>query len=162
MSSGMVAPLCHPRHQWWRPLRQYVIGMPFHHSVHHDDAGGRGQAEAPEAHLENVDNKVPSTPTTIHRKDYRPTPYQVDQVDLTFQLLEDATIVQSRLQMRPTHNGGGGPAPIVFNGLPHDPLFGIVSWLSLDLCLAIRNISKTSLTGPSLPRPQGPGCINGG
>ncbi|KAK9844450.1 hypothetical protein WJX74_002663 [Apatococcus lobatus] len=83
------------------------------------------QADAPEAQIDNIDVKVPSTPTTIYRKDYKPTPYQVDQVDLTFQLHEDATVVMSRLQMRPTTNGSGGPAPIVFNGRDDMKLWSI-------------------------------------
>ena len=74
------------------------------------------QVDAPDAHMENIDVKVPSAPTTIYRKDYNPTPYQVDQVNLTFQLHEDAAVVTSCLKMRPVHNGGGGPQPIVFNG----------------------------------------------
>ncbi len=86
--------------------------------------------------MENIDAKVPSAPTTIYRKDYKPTPYQVDQVDLTFQLNEDATVVTSQLKMRPTHNGSGGPQPIVFNGT-FAPFRPYTPWLPIPtLCLS--------------------------
>ena len=41
------------------------------------------------------------TPKTIRLKDYRPTPYLIDMVDLTFRLKPQATRVVSKMQMRP-------------------------------------------------------------
>jgi len=41
------------------------------------------------------------TPKTIRLKDYLPTPYLIDTVDLTFRLKPQATRVVSKMQMRP-------------------------------------------------------------
>ncbi len=36
-----------------------------------------------------------STPVIIHREDYRPSPYRIESVELTFQLDEEATVVRA-------------------------------------------------------------------
>ncbi|KAK9814410.1 hypothetical protein WJX72_005522 [[Myrmecia] bisecta] len=66
-------------------------------------------------------------PKTIYRRDYTPTPYLVDQVNLTFLLGEDVTRVQSKMQMRPNPNAptnGANPA-VLLNGSKDTKLVGV-------------------------------------
>ena len=51
-------------------------------------------------------------PTTYYRKDYRPSDYQIDTTELTFELFDDHTIVTCALSMRQLNQ-----APLVLNGL---------------------------------------------
>ncbi len=52
----------------------------------------------------------------IHLKDYTPPAYLVDTVDLRFDLDEEVTLVQSRLQLRRNPDHSGEPAPLVLDG----------------------------------------------
>jgi aminopeptidase N len=52
----------------------------------------------------------------INLKDYTPPPYLVDTVDLRFDLDEEVTLVQSRMQVRRNPDHSGGPAPLVLDG----------------------------------------------
>lgn len=54
-------------------------------------------------------------PTAIYRKDYKPTPYLVDTVSLSFDLNEDITTVTTLFKMVPNYESGAPPA-INFNG----------------------------------------------
>jgi aminopeptidase N len=54
-------------------------------------------------------------PETIYLKDYKPFPYLIDQVDLTFRLDETATHVQSRIAFRP--NPAAEPGDLVLDGV---------------------------------------------
>lgn len=70
-----------------------------------------GVAE-PEQNAEPADVLVPQA---VFRKDYKPTPYLVDQVHLTFQLGEDNTKVLSELSFRPNYSGDS-PPELFLNG----------------------------------------------
>lgn len=62
---------------------------------------------------------VDVTPKTIYLKDYTPAPYQVEHVNLTFQLLENETIVRSEVRYlkNPSVNDQGLNAnKLVLNG----------------------------------------------
>ena len=58
-------------------------------------------------------------PQPIYRKDYKPTPYLIDQVHLTFRLGDgdDATRVLSELSFKPNHSSSS-PPHLVLNGAP--------------------------------------------
>ena len=56
----------------------------------------------------------PSTPKAILRTDYRPTPYLVTNVHLTF-LLGDTTRVKSKLSFVPNHEGS--PPALTLDGM---------------------------------------------
>jgi aminopeptidase N len=49
-------------------------------------------------------------PKPIFRKDYKPTPYLVDTVDLTFKLGEEVTHVHSKLHLKPNQSEATPPA----------------------------------------------------
>ena len=55
----------------------------------------------------------PSTPKAILRTDYRPTPYLITDVHLTF-LLGDATCVKSKLSCVPNYQGS--PPKLALDG----------------------------------------------
>lgn len=57
----------------------------------------------------------PAEPVTIYRKNYKPTPYLVDQVFLSFDLNEDVTVVTSTMHMVPNY-GNSGPPAMELNG----------------------------------------------
>lgn len=61
---------------------------------------------------------APSAPETKYRKDYTPTPYLIDTVNLDFILNEDVTLVVSKLQLKPNYSGDE-PAPIFLDGKSH-------------------------------------------
>lgn len=69
-----------------------------------------------------VEEKV--APPTIYRKDYAPPPYAVETVHLDFILNEEATVVTSKLSLRPTHNAAA-PPPLLLNGRPDVKLVGV-------------------------------------
>ena len=52
-------------------------------------------------------------PQPIYRRDYRPTPFLVDEVDLAFDLRADETTVTAELKVRRI---GGADAPLVLDG----------------------------------------------
>ncbi|KAK9785425.1 hypothetical protein WJX73_000376 [Symbiochloris irregularis] len=54
-------------------------------------------------------------PQPVYRKDYKPTPYLIDQVHLTFQLGEEHTTVLSDLHFKPNYQGDS-PPEVVLNG----------------------------------------------
>ena len=54
-------------------------------------------------------------PQPVYRKDYKPTPYLIDQVHLTFQLGEESTRVLSELALKPNYDGSA-PPEITLNG----------------------------------------------
>ncbi len=54
-------------------------------------------------------------PQPVYRKDYKPTPYLIDQVHLTFQLGEDSTKVVSELSCTANYKGSS-PPEMVLNG----------------------------------------------
>ncbi len=53
----------------------------------------------------------PETHTTIHRKDYRPPTFQVERIELGFDLDPQATVVAARLHLR-----RDGPGPLLLDG----------------------------------------------
>ncbi len=53
------------------------------------------------------------TPVSVHLADYTPYPFDVEQVDLRFDLDPDATKVRSELKLRRT---GGADAALVLDG----------------------------------------------
>ena len=53
------------------------------------------------------------TPVSVHLSDYKPYPFEVDKVDLRFDLDPDATKVRSELKLRRT---GGAGEPLVLDG----------------------------------------------
>ena len=55
-------------------------------------------------------------PQPVYRKDYKPTPYLVDQVHLTFQLSEESTTVLSELAVKPNY-AGSSPPEMSLNGI---------------------------------------------
>jgi hypothetical protein len=58
------------------------------------------------------ESKAQIQPTAIYRKDYKPTPYLIDQVHLDFNLGEDATRVVSKLHFKPNYQGS--TPPVIF------------------------------------------------
>ncbi|MBL4720079.1 MAG: aminopeptidase N [Alphaproteobacteria bacterium] len=56
-----------------------------------------------------------TAPSEIHLADYKPTPYAIDAIDLSFDLGEEATLVQSRLSVRRRDDADTG-APLVLDG----------------------------------------------
>lgn len=54
-------------------------------------------------------------PAPVFRKDYKPTPYLVDTVSLSFDLNEDVTTVTAQFNMVPNYESDAPPA-IEFNG----------------------------------------------
>ncbi|MDE2446029.1 MAG: aminopeptidase N [Alphaproteobacteria bacterium] len=56
------------------------------------------------------------TPPTIHLKDYKVVPYQIDSVDLEFNMAPHATRVTSRIALRPNPLSKEKSAPLVFDG----------------------------------------------
>ncbi|KAI8463561.1 MAG: putative aminopeptidase, 3 [Monoraphidium minutum] len=81
-----------------------------------------------------------AAPVVIHRKDYTPTPYLVDTVDLAFDLNEDVTTVTSKLAMTPNYKAGP-PPPLVLNGRKDLRL------VSLKIITAIKPQENTDLEG---------------
>ncbi len=71
-----------------------------------------------------------ASPKTIYLKDYRPSDYLIDRVDLAFELGDDSTQVQSRLQMRA--NTGGSGQPLVLMGEQVELLALALDGQSLD------------------------------
>ncbi|WP_207481516.1 aminopeptidase N [Arenibaculum pallidiluteum] len=55
-------------------------------------------------------------PQAIYLKDYRPPAFLIDDVDLRFELGEEATRVRSRLAMRPNPAAQGSAATLVLDG----------------------------------------------
>ncbi|MBN2333181.1 MAG: aminopeptidase N [Deltaproteobacteria bacterium] len=56
-------------------------------------------------------------PKTIHRHDYQPPPFLIDQVELLFDLNEERTVVTSRLAIRRNHTvGSPATKPLVLAG----------------------------------------------
>jgi aminopeptidase N len=53
---------------------------------------------------------------TIHRNDYKPPYYEVDSIELRFELGEETTIVRSRLAVRAGYDRSAGERPLVLNG----------------------------------------------
>ena len=77
---------------------------------------------------------VSGQPQPTYRKDYKPTPYLVDKLNLTFLLDEEATTVRSRLHFVPN------PAA-ASNGAPE---------LSLDGAPFLHRPAKAALCSPEL------------
>lgn len=63
-------------------------------------------------------------PTPVYRKDYKPTPFLVETVYLSFNLNDDVTRVSSKLHMVPNYDGGDVP-DLVFNGRSDVSLVGV-------------------------------------
>ena len=90
----------------------------------------------------------PSTPKAILRTDYRPTPYLVNNVHLTF-LLGDTTRVKSKLSFVPNYEGS--PPALALDGMlspvSHSCKPAIIPYLypsntsSLDLLLTVCSLS---------------------
>lgn len=55
-------------------------------------------------------------PVAIYRKDYRPFPYVIDKLDLTFQLFDDKTIVKAKAVYREAVNGDQPPNELFLYG----------------------------------------------
>ncbi|MFT5727480.1 MAG: aminopeptidase N [Desulforhopalus sp.] len=55
-------------------------------------------------------------PVAIYRKDYRPFPYVIDKLDLTFQLFDDKTIVKATTLYRDAVNGDQPPNELFLYG----------------------------------------------
>ncbi|MEM6405661.1 MAG: aminopeptidase N [Pseudomonadota bacterium] len=66
-----------------------------------------------------------NNPTTTYLADYQPPAYLIDQVDLTFQLHEHGTRVQSQLHIRPNPQAAAGP--LCLNGEDLQPV-----WFALN------------------------------
>jgi len=58
----------------------------------------------------------PETPQPIKLSDYRPAPFLIDTVYLDVALHPDATLVRSRLELRPNPASGEADAPLVLDG----------------------------------------------
>ena len=56
------------------------------------------------------------TPQTIHLKDYQPSPYLIDTVDLTFALDPSRTRVRSILNLRPNPKWSGNERVLQLDG----------------------------------------------
>ncbi|HEY7765899.1 MAG TPA: aminopeptidase N [Aestuariivirgaceae bacterium] len=57
-----------------------------------------------------------NSPKTIHLKDYTPTPYVIDRVDLKVELDAEETIVTSKLKLAPNPRANGTPGPLELDG----------------------------------------------
>ncbi len=57
-----------------------------------------------------------SAPKTTYRKDYTPTDYLIEQVDLAFHLNDDQTTVHSRLEIKRNPQQSGQARPLVLDG----------------------------------------------
>jgi len=55
-------------------------------------------------------------PRTIHLKDYRPSPYLIEQVDLDVALAPENTRVRSRLKVKPNEDPEAPAGPLTLNG----------------------------------------------
>ncbi len=55
-------------------------------------------------------------PVAIYRKDYRPFPYEIAKLDLTFQLFDDKTIVKASALYKNTASGDGSPSDLYLYG----------------------------------------------
>jgi aminopeptidase N len=55
-------------------------------------------------------------PRIIHLKDYRPSPYLIDETFLDVRLAPNETEVSARLSMRPNPAAGGKPGPLMLDG----------------------------------------------
>jgi aminopeptidase N len=89
-----------------------------------------------------------STPVVIHREDYRPPPYTIEQVDLTFELDEEATLVRAVSQVLRTA-AGAADAPLILDGQDIE----LVS-LAIDgkrLTPADYSLAAETLTIPNVP-----------
>ena len=74
----------------------------------------------------------PSTPKAILRTDYRPTPYLVNNVHLTF-LLGDTTRVKSKLSFVPNYQGT--PPALALDGmLPAPTMITCCDFGTINLC----------------------------
>ncbi|KAK2076397.1 hypothetical protein QBZ16_000922 [Prototheca wickerhamii] len=58
---------------------------------------------------------TPEKPVEKFRKDYKPPPYLIPNVDLTFDLHEESTTVVARLRLSPNH-GASEPVALVLDG----------------------------------------------
>ena len=59
---------------------------------------------------------APKTPKAIYLKDYRPTPYLIERVHLTFALDARETRVKAQLHMRPNPKAKVKAAPLELDG----------------------------------------------
>jgi hypothetical protein len=57
---------------------------------------------------------VTEKPVEKFRKDYTPTPYLVETIDLNFILNEDVSTVEARLRLIPNHKATNGNRPELF------------------------------------------------
>src|SRR5918999_4941328 len=57
-----------------------------------------------------------NSPKTIHLKDYTPTPYVIDRVDLRVELNAEETLVTSKLKLVPNPRAGGTAGPLELDG----------------------------------------------
>jgi aminopeptidase N len=55
-------------------------------------------------------------PRVVHRKDYRPPPYLIESVDLSFDLDPEATLVRARMQIRRSSAWSDAPEPLALHG----------------------------------------------
>ncbi|KAK9846623.1 hypothetical protein WJX81_007796 [Elliptochloris bilobata] len=62
-----------------------------------------------------ADTMVKAEPQAVYRKDYKPPPYLIERVHLTFVLNEDSTRVLSRLSFKPNYDGEA-PPPLPLDG----------------------------------------------
>ena len=56
-----------------------------------------------------------TTPDKIYLKDYTPPPFLIDQVDLTFDIKDDQTLVSSKLKIRKNMDVADDSTPLVFD-----------------------------------------------
>lgn len=64
---------------------------------------------------EGTEDKMVNQPAPVYRKDYKPTPFLIDTVNLSFNLNDDVTRVSTKLHMVPNYDGDDVPE-IVLNG----------------------------------------------
>jgi len=90
---------------------------------------------------------VAEAPKTIYRKDYKPTPYGIDKVELQFDLGEGTTIVSSTLFVKPS---AGTPAgtPLEFVGEELEFVAAELDGVALDASSFEATASKFILLAP--------------
>ncbi|KAG2426781.1 hypothetical protein HXX76_012837 [Chlamydomonas incerta] len=96
----------------------------------------------------------PSTPQQKFRKDYAPPPYLISNVDLVFDLREEACTVTSRLVMTPNYGqlaAGAVPPPLVLDGRKDVKLVS-VAVAGKKLEAGAYELSEKTLTLGGLPQ----------
>ena len=91
----------------------------------------------------------PATPTPVFRKDYRPPDYWIDRVHLAFELGEESTLVEAKIEFRRS-DAAGGDVPLVLVG--EELVTEALKIDGIELAADAYEVEGETLTIPSVPK----------